>query len=166
VIKIISLELAKQLKEAGIEWEPKVGDMINYDVKLVWDKELEYDIYDIDGNVTHDISDIDENIFLSCEAIFNYIQYKNNKLDKSLFKETISFFESMIWLPNLDQLIKEIKKQRYFYTIIDEPDDKPYCEVWKSTKCNLDIVYYCETDDILEEAVGQTLLWILKNKGD
>ena len=83
---MLSLELARKLKEAGLEWEPKFGD--HYIIPAVFEEGL------------HEVMDT--------KQIMSY--HKNPKE----WEESIRGF---VFTPRLDQLLAEIERQGWKYTL-------------------------------------------------
>ena len=71
-----------------------------------------------------------------------------------------------MWLPRLEQILKEIEKRGYYPEINKDPDGTYRCIL-----CKFDFAgYFFEIFDSevigeksWEDAAGKTLLWLLKN---
>jgi len=136
---MISQEKALALKEAGLQWEPKPGDWYSYP----------------EGKPC---------LVAFQSTISEYIQVTNTT-DESFPNTrlmTISELlkEKTVWLPRLDQLLAEIEKLGWEYSVglwSERTHQRYECVVVKSNKR---LVFFGETP---KDAVTDALLWILKN---
>lgn len=97
---MISLELAKKLKDAGLKWSPKMGDFY------------------------HDVD--------------------------------------MVWLPKLDQMLKEIMRQGYLFKLSNYNDGTILIDFWKDDYNLVEGLL----DDTLEDAVASALISILEQEDE
>jgi len=124
---MISLELAKALRDAGLVWKPKAGDWYCF------------------GNSLPGLFD---------EDLLDYLNQRA-KL----------FTEKYTYLPRLDQLLTEIERRMYDWSMTSNmdirPDVKPeyYAELYNSDG---DMVWEITKQNTATEAAGQALLWILR----
>lgn len=131
---MISLELAKELKEAGLIWEPRVGDMFYWHNGKDWG---------IDA-LTYE--DVNENL-----------------------EETEDFIDEGVWIfaPHLDQLLAEIEKRGWKYTLISRnmngANEDCLCWVVKWTIPTAKRGLYGVTPT---EATASALLWIYEGRTD
>jgi len=68
--------------------------------------------------------------------------------------ENIKNRDDEVWLPRLDQLLDEIEKHQYTFSLVGE-------KLTLFKKLNLVIQFEC---DIREDSVADALIWILENK--
>lgn len=125
---MISLELAKKLKEAGLEWEPQIGDMFYFKTFKDWG---------IDAINSEDV---------------------NNNLD-----ETRDFIEEGFWIlaPRLDQLLAEIERRGYWWSIENGLAEYLCFFVKQDGKKFIKQSFWANSP---EEATAQALLWILESE--
>jgi hypothetical protein len=131
---MISLSTAKRLKEAGLKWEPKIGDRFTtfecveagYKETELWDEEM-------------------QEAFETPEA------------------DTENMLKGSIWLPRLDQLLAEIEKRGYAWELsVDEVDKPPYAICFFSTPREIGQKWF--TADSPWEVAEQALIWILEQE--
>lgn len=146
---MISLDLAKRLKEAGLEWEPKIGD-------FAWYKEHQGVIICIDSRILIiQWSDLGR-----CYSDF----WAGDALPP----------ENMLFLPRLDQLLAEIERRGYGYdlhTLTTNHEHKYYCAI-KLLECacgyRIDNISWGPFKaDNPEDAAAKALIWVLeREKGE
>ena len=140
---MISLKLAKQLKDAGLQWTPEDGDFFATGADQKWDN-----IFVVSGS--HDlVPDLGGKRWFfnghlcnrdgGCLANSTASMCMNMKgIQSDRFNDgVISSVERFIFVPRLDQLIDEIRKRGYKWF----PDMES-----------------------LEESAVNTLLWILRKE--
>jgi hypothetical protein len=139
---VISFETAKALKEAGLEWEPKLGDLFNTLECIeagntsfcIWDEEIQ-EAYDTSG------ADID------------------------------GMHKGSLWLPRLDQLLAEIVKNiwgcRLSVLWIEDFPTGYECLLSRREETEegkWDVYAQRFVMASPEEAAAQALLWILRKE--
>ena len=140
---MISLEAAKALKDAGLEWEPKLGDLFNTLECIeagntsfcIWDEEIQ-EAYDTPG------ADID------------------------------GMHKGSLWLPRLDQLLAEIVKNIWgcrLSVLWIEDFPKGYeCLLSRTEETEEgkweEFEHCFDSPDSPDEAAAQALLWILRKE--
>jgi len=120
---VISYDKAKQLKELGLTWNPKIGD---------WYKA---DYWPIPTLFTIDTTRMD-----------------NEEICRRF--ERISKDEKTVWLPSLKQMLDEIEKYQYTFSLVGE-------KITLFKKLNLVVQFECESR---EDAVADALIWILQKE--
>jgi len=123
---VISLELAKKLKEAGLQWEPKEGDYYCYPA----------------GEFS---------------GVFIFQKEANDTIINEL---TQKFLDRRMWLPRLDQLLAEIEKRGYEWSL-HKLGTIYGIELCKSGNMFL---RYARLADTSKDAAGKALLWILEKE--
>jgi len=115
---MISLSLAQKLKNAGLRWEPKMGDF-----------------FTTPGT----------NLIQCAITPIRNVEYATSKI---------------VWLPRLDQLLAEIEKRGYEWSLHSSTSTYDI-ELYNSGD-----MYSCliKSDDKPEDVAGQALLWILKQE--
>ena len=124
---MISIDKAKQLKELGLQWNPKCGD---------WYKT---DYWPTPTLLTADTTRMD------------------NKEINSRF-ERINKDDNTVWLPRLDQLLDEIEKYNYVYSLIKVGGLGKYNMIIKLQGSGSSSQFY---HSIREDAFADALIWIL-----
>jgi hypothetical protein len=125
---MISLELARKLKEAGLEWEPQMYDFFTM---IILEKPI-----------------------IACVT-------DKWTLD-SVRKEVLEFKgERRLFLPRLDQLLAEIEKRGYTWSLELTDEGKYVINIFKGAQgvC-------CKIADSPEEAAAEALLWICDRGAD
>lgn len=140
---MISLETAKALKEAGLEWEPKVGDW------FYWNEE--------------------PNLVTSCDDIYIWSNVAAWRLEcdylifaprlDQLIKEGVKrgYWIAIVPYPTKTKVIWEALLYTWWNGDFCELTEKEFME---GDKSNVPLFVH----DFPEEAAAQALLWILQNK--
>ena len=76
------------------------------------------------------------------------------RLDDKEIECVIENVKSNTWLPSLDQMLDEIEKYQYTFSLVGE-------KVTLFKKLNLVMQFECESR---EDSVADSLIWILENK--
>lgn len=129
---MLSIETARKLKDAGLEWEPQVGDWFttsNGDNMLVAFQSVLETQY---TKITNGMDD----------------HFPNSRLLTG--KEMLQ--EDFTWLPRLDRLLAEIEKRGYWWLLRND-----YCYI--ATEMDNGHNSYADSP---AEAAAQALLWILQ----
>ena len=130
---MISLELAKKLKDAGLEWGMKKGDAYANSLNNIF-------YYSNEFNFAHSLGDSSLN---------------------------------SIWLPSLSQLLTEVERRGWAWSInMIEEEMVPY-HVSADSKYEFNlapketpyILEFSTLSTFPEEVAGQALLWILEREG-
>lgn len=125
---MLSLELARKLKEAGLVWEPQKGDLVYH-------------------------SEAEESFNITAGDMEDYVQA--TRIDKEYA------YSIAIFLPRLDQLLAEIEKRGWKYTLIcrnmNGADEDYLCWVVKRAIPTAKRGLYGVTPT---EAAASALLWI------
>ena len=178
---MISLETAKKLKDAGLKWEPQIGDYFaiandGEELRESWDI-APTNVYVVSGE--HQL--VDElggrMVFFGgglcvrgagCRANETHCYCMNKKgFNPDINVFSVASWEKKLFLPRLDQLLSEIEKRsgRYKYELTGS---RVY-PLSNNLKPNYRITI--QTDRVLpffadspEEATAQALLWILEQE--
>jgi len=145
---MISLELAKQLKESGLKWTPQDGDKYWLpcpDKADDWKK---------------DSWDEWTRGYLSTDSEHHYeeLWWHNN--------DWLTPKDEVVWIPNLNTLIHNIECHKFYWILrmCSQSDLGKYrCKIAENSEW---LHYWTHYADTPEEAVGKALLWILKNRED
>lgn len=173
LILMISIKLARELKEAGLPWSPKVGDWFASILSPIWwlkrKKTGGEEIYLLTGQPTesgyYGWSMVDTEPF--CELYTH---------DGNRQEETWEHLEKhFIWLPRLDQLVEELSRRKKTFKFVYETVNKDTDTVsgyWVSylkedpekaedNEIPLPEVYYSAK---AEDSLGRALLSLLKEQ--
>lgn len=170
----VSIELAKQLKDAGPVWEPKRGDFF-----ATCDDPEMANIYVISGESDlspelggkmwfygGDLCNRDGGCRLN--ETFCYCMNMDGFKPEWLKVFSVASARERLWLPREDQLRAEIEKHGYKYKI--EPErmmpDMYACRLGKYEKRDHYDLFYVASgvDKTSENATGYALLWILSKE--
>ncbi|MBA1335874.1 MAG: hypothetical protein HPY66_1692 [Firmicutes bacterium] len=135
---MISLDLAKKLKEAGMKWEePKEGDWFTF---RVWNP---------------------------CVVHLDWMPFGLDDEVVTTFPSVVrQHCDECIWLPRLDQLLADIELEGRGYRMEHLPAGRFYKCIIVRGGDELDFKRKSFRARTPEDAAGQALLWILQQKGD
>lgn len=179
---MINIELAKELKESGLTWSPKVGDWFASMLSPIWwlkgKKNGEEELYLLTGQPTesgyYGWSMVDTEPF--CE-LFTHDGQRQEEMWDILEK-------NFIWLPRLDQILEELSRQKKSFKIVFETANRDTATVsgyWvhfvtenteedgkekeddEKNEIPSPEVFYSAT---AEEALGRALLSLLREQKD
>ena len=123
---MISLETARKLKDAGLPWEPQIGDWYSYESYLGPGKT--------------------ENITTIVRPVSG-LEWSHGFTDNKPP-------EDAIWLPRLDQLLTEIERRRYKWTM------RKYNK-GVSVEIRLELEDRGWGSETAEEGTAEAVLWLL-----
>ena len=126
------IEIFERLKDAGLVWEPKAKD-------VYWDGRAEVVIFDVN----------------KYNIIGNFVG--NGGIITPRRKE---FLDKMVFAPRLDQLLAEIERRGYWFSLARESEGHNYSVMLWQAGGRIGI-FYAATP---EEAAAQALLWILEKE--
>ena len=133
---MISLDMAKRLKDAGLKWEPKVRDFA----------------YDHSGNIG----------LTDAQGIQEVVAWeKNNGRPFNLEYQLVS----VAFAPRLDQLLAEIEKREYNVDSEQLDGAKTYiASIWKLDPMPIGLFQKDFESKSREDAAALALEWILKGE--
>lgn len=158
---MISLEMAKRLKDAGLKWEPQNGDWFatgDDEYANIFVISGEQQLVDELGGKQwffHGHSCVRGDGCFMDETASYCMNMDGFRCDN--WKYDVTSAREMLWLPRLDQLLAEIEKTEYrweityrggFYYVILPDRGKKYA-VWKGQ---------------LDELAAEALLWIYEQE--
>lgn len=171
---MINIEIARELKEAGLTWSPRVGDWFASMLSPIWwlkgKKTGEEELYLLTGQPTesgyYGWSMVDTEPF--CELYTH-----DGQPQEEIWELLNSHF---IWLPRLDQLLEELSRRKKTFKMVYETVSQDTATVsgyWVSypaedaEKAENDEtpppeVHYSAT---AEEALGRALVSLLRECG-
>lgn len=138
---MISLELAQKLKDAGLGWEPKPGDIA-----------IETDI----AKNKHELG------IVRCLAKGeNFYRFELTYLT---WGSTVTYNYCCLWLPRLDQLLTEIEARGYLWSLHRSlfPEGEYTCEVAKIKGGYMDLPSKTLNANNSEDATARALIWLLE----
>jgi len=87
-------------------------------------------------------------------TLFAVDTFRLNDIEIERVIENIKKSENKTWLPSLEQLLDEIEKYQYVFSLVGE-------KLTLFKKLNLVVQFECESR---EDSVADALIWILENK--
>jgi len=179
---MISLEMARKLKNAGLVWEPKEGDFFAY----VDDGEKIREQWEIASTNIYIVSSekylVDElggrMVFFGgglcsrdggCFTDETYCSYMNKTgFNPELNIYSVASWDKKLWLPRLDQLLAEIEKEGYCWDMVR--GEKEWFRIGvthKNHMKNFQLFHDCtfkHKSEKASQATAEALLWIYENK--
>lgn len=125
---MIDYEMAEKLKEAGLKWEPQI-----------------YDFFDSDIGI--------ENV--DC---ISYNNGKPSRINHWNWDSERYHRSRLVWLPRLEQILSEIEKREYKWTI-NNGEEIFYVVL---SIAGMQELFF---DSSLEDVAAQALLWVLEQEG-
>lgn len=176
---MLNLETAKKLKDAGLKWEPKLGDLFAYvddgeELREQWEI-ASTNIYAISGE-KHLVDELGGRMVFfggglcvrgtGCRTNETYCSCMNKTgFNPDLKVYSVASWEKKLWLPRLDQLLAEIEKRGYVWKLRSRADGKYFVALFGKNDENYLVQCYWTEADSPEEAAAQALIWILKQEG-
>lgn len=165
---MLNINLAKELKEAGLRWNPEIGDWFTTKLSPIWwlrGKETsEEGLHFLIGQPT------ETNYYgwnmVNSEPFCELLTHDGQRQEENWKHLNDNF----TWLPRLDQLLQEMVKHTESFKLVYEKydiDSKIIAGYWVTytTQCseNKEVIppeVICEKTN--EEAVGKALLSLIK----
>lgn len=135
---MISLETARKLKEAGLRWEPQMGDCF-YDISWTYSRKIKHvRVYEPEYKLIY-----------SWEYFEDFLRGRRSfRLDKISLNDAV-------FAPRLDQLVAKAKELGYWMVI----NTSGHVIVGKG---GIDGPQARFDNEQIDEATAQALLWILE----
>ena len=163
---MLSLELAKKLKFAGLVWEPKRGDYFAAGYETLGNRA---NIYVVSGEHSL-VPELGGKMWFfgghfcnrdgGClmDTTASYCMNMNGVKPEGFREFSVSSVRKMLWLPSLSQLLAEIEGRNYQYVIWSggEVAIAPKGECTCYERCELSLC----------DSVANCLLWILEREKD
>ena len=92
--------------------------------------------------------------YWTTSTLFAVDTFRLNDIEIERVIENIKKSENKTWLPSLEQLLDEIEKYQYVFSLVGE-------KLTLFKKLNLVVQFECESR---EDSVADALIWILENK--
>jgi hypothetical protein len=171
---MLSLKTARALKEAGLQWEPKVGDWFAYvdggeELREQWEI-ASTNIYVISGE--HKLMDElgGRMVFFGgglCARDGGNIMNETccgcmnaTGFSPGIRTYSVASWEKKLWILRLDQLLAEIEARGYYYILRNDQRSGHPCALTICHKAAAEGMKFMEPTH--EETAAAALLWILK----
>lgn len=169
-MKTVSLEMAKKLKKAGLQWEPKEGDWFATSCSslsyvyggmkngIVWGNHNEYILRELGT---------DDKVYLLTDQDVDSGFY-GWSIGDSFPEERELIDRYFLWLPTLSDLLEWLENKEYVIDLFNIPLSNKWIKflrLWRKTKNrnkrvqNMD----CDYADTWEDAAGKAVLWVLES---